>query len=101
MKIRERILKGELRTMDISKIISEIAEKLSGNKDLISGFLKDPATVIKSLTGLDIDASKIGEIVKGVKELLGGQLTDVLGNAGETVKQGKSFLDKIKGFFKK
>lgn len=87
--------------MDITKIISELAEKLNGNKDLISAFLKDPAASIKSLTGLDIDTSKITEIVNGVKEKLGGQLADVIGNAGETVKQGKSFLDKIKGLFGK
>lgn len=87
--------------MDISKIISELTEKLSGNKDLIANFLKDPAASIKKLTGLDIDASKITEIVNGVKEKLGGQISDVIGNAGDAAKQGKGILDKIKNLFKK
>lgn len=87
--------------MDVQKIIEELTGKLNGNKDLISGFLKDPAAAIKNLLGIDVDADKIAEIVKGVKSALGGQLGDVLGNAGEAVRTGKGLLDKIKGIFGK
>lgn len=80
--------------MDIQKIISEIVSKLSGKNDLIAKFTKDPAAIIKELTGLEVDAKQIQEIVKGVTARLGIEASDV-------VREGKSFLDKIKGFFGK
>ena len=80
--------------MDIQKIISDIVSKISGKNDLIAKFTKNPAATIKELTGLDVDAKQIEEIVKGVTSKLGIDAADVL-------KEGKSFLDKIKSFFGK
>ena len=80
--------------MDIQKIIKEVASKLTGNSDLVKKFTADPATIIKQLTGIEVSQDKIAEIVKGVKELLGSNLTD-------TLKDSKGILNKIKGLFKK
>ncbi len=80
--------------MDISKIISDLVGKLTGKKDLIAKFLANPADAIKELLGIDVDAADISKIVDGVKEKLGG-------DAGEAVKEGKNFIQKILGLFKK
>ncbi len=80
--------------MDIQKIISDLVAKLTGNKDLIAKFTKNPLDVVKDLLGIDLDASQLTEVVKGVT----GQLGDLTGNAA---KEAGGFLDKILGFFKK
>ncbi len=80
--------------MDIQKIISDLVAKLTGNKDLIAKFTANPLEAIKELLGIDLDPSQLGDVVKGVQ----GQLGDA---AGDAVKEGKSFLDKIKGIFGK
>ena len=78
--------------MDIQKIISDLVAKLTGNKDLISKFTSDPLSVVKDLLGIDLDASQIGEVVKGVT----GQLGDLTGDAA---KQAGGILGKIKSIF--
>ena len=75
--------------MDIQKIISDLVSKLTGNKDLISKFTSDPLSVIKDLLGIDLDPSKVSEVVKGVTSQLGG----------DTVKQAGGILGKIKSLF--
>ena len=78
--------------MDIQKIISDLVAKLTGNKDLIAKFTKDPIAAIKDLLGIDIDKNQVGEIVKGVTSQLGDLSGDVL-------KEGTGFLAKIKKLF--
>ncbi len=78
--------------MDISKIISDLVGKLTGNKDLIAKFTKDPIGAIKELLGIDIDKDQVSEIVKGVT----AQLGDL---SGDVVKEGTGFLAKLKKFF--
>ena len=80
--------------MDIQKIISDLVGKLTGNKDLIAKFTSDPLSLIKELLGIDLDASQLSEVVKGVT----GQLGDLTGNAK---KEAGGLLSKILGFFKK
>ena len=80
--------------MDIQKIISELIPKLTGNKDLIAQFTKDPLAAIKDLLGIDLDKDQLDEVVKGVTEKLGSDVGDV-------VKEGKGLLDKIKSLFGK
>ena len=80
--------------MDIQKIISELIPKLTGNKDLIAQFTKDPLAAIKDLLGIDLDKDQLDAVVKGVTEKLGGDVSDV-------VKEGKGLLDKIKSLFGK
>ena len=80
--------------MDISKIISDLVGKLTGNKDLIASFTKDPVKAVKDLLGIDIGGDQVPEIVKGVTSQLGGI-------TGDVAKEGKSFLQKILSFFGK
>ena len=80
--------------MDIQKIITDLIGKLTGNKDLIAKFTADPLSAIKDLLGIDLDPSKLGDVVKGVTSGLG----DLAGDAG---KEASGVLDKIKGIFGK
>ncbi len=80
--------------MDIQKVISDLVNKLTGNKDLIAQFTSDPLKVIKDLLGIDLDPSKISEVVKGVT----GQLGDITGDAA---KSADGVLGKIKSLFSK
>ncbi len=80
--------------MDIQKIISDVAAKLTGNNDLIAQFTKDPGAIIKKITGLDVNLDQIKEIVAGVTARLGI-------NAEDALKEGKGLLDKVKGLFGK
>ena len=80
--------------MDIQKTISDIVSKVTGNSDLIKKLTSDPAATIKELTGLDVNADQIKEIVSGVTKALSD-------NAGDAIKEGIGLLDKIKGIFGK
>jgi len=80
--------------MDIQKIISELVSKLTGKNDLIAKFTSDPGKIIKDLTGFDVSADQIKEIVAGVTKALGS-------GAGDLVKEGSGLLNKIKSFFGK
>ena len=75
--------------MDIQKIISDLVAKLTGKKDLIAKFTSDPLSVIKDLLGIDLDPSKVAEVVKGVTSQLGG----------ETVQKAGGIIGKIKSLF--
>ncbi len=80
--------------MDIQKIITDLVAKLTGNKDLIAPFTKDPVKAIKDLLGIDIGSDQVNDIVKGVTSQLG----DI---TGDVAKEGKGFLQKILSFFGK
>ena len=77
--------------MDIQKIISDLVAKLTGNKDLIASFTKDPIKAIKDLLGIDIGSDQVGEVVKGV--------TSKLGLPGDIGKEATGILGKIKSLF--
>ena len=80
--------------MDIQKIISDLVGKLTGNKDLIAKFTSNPLGIIKDLLGIDLDPSKLDDVVKGV--------TTQLGNiTGDAAKEAGGILSKITGIFKK
>lgn len=80
--------------MDIQKIISELVTKLTGKNDLIQQFTANPADIIKKLTGIDVNADQVKEIVAGVTKALGVSAEGVL-------KEGSGILNKIKSFFGK
>ena len=80
--------------MDIQKIIDELVSKVTGNSDLLKQLTADPAGMIKKLTGIEVDADQIKQIIDGVTKALGS-------NAADAVKQGSGILDKIKGVFGK
>lgn len=80
--------------MDIQKIISDIIAKVTGNNDLIQKFTSDPAAIIKQLTGFEVNADQLKDIVAGVTKALGI-------NAGDLLGEGKGLVNKIKGILGK
>ena len=80
--------------MDIQKMINDLVSKVTGNSDLFSKLTSDPAATIKELTGFDVNADQIKEIINGVTKALGE-------NAGDVLKEGKGLLDKVKNLFGK
>jgi len=80
--------------MDIQKIISDIIAKVTGNNDLIQKFTSDPAAIIKQLTGFEVNADQLKDIVAGVTKALGS-------GAGDLMKEGSGLLNKIKNLFGK
>ncbi len=80
--------------MDIQKMINDLVSKVTGNSDLFEKLTSDPAATIKELTGFDVNADQIKEIINGVTKALGE-------NAGDVLKEGKGLLDKVKNLFGK
>ena len=73
--------------MDIKEIISDVVSKISGNKDLLKKFKKNPLDIVKSLIGnIDLPDGALDTIVNAVKTQLG--------NKG-------GLLAKLKGLFSK
>lgn len=80
--------------MDIQKIISDLVAKLTGNKDLIAKFTSNPLKAIKDLLGIDLDASQLDDVVKGVTGQLGDLTGDAAGKAGSILGKIKNMLGK-------
>ena len=78
---------ADLLNLDQLKAKAEqIVKQLTGNKDLIASFMKDPTAILKQL-GINIPEEQINKVIEMVKEKLGDKTT-------------KSLLQKIKAFFK-
>lgn len=77
--------------VDIEKYVSEVVEKLSGNKSLLEGFKKDPiGTVKKLLASLNLDDDLLKTIATAVKGKI--NLDDVAGKAGGILGTLKKFI---------
>ena len=78
---------------NIEKYVSQVVEKLTGNKNLLEGFKKDPVgTVKKLLANLNLDDDLLKTIATAVKGKI--NLDDVAGKAG-------GILGMLKKLFKK
>ncbi len=53
--------------MDIKKIIEELIEKVSNDKDLLKKLDDDPAGVIEKLLGIDLPNEQVNDIIDAVK----------------------------------
>ena len=67
--------------MDVKDKIAELAEKITGDKDLMTKFKADPLGTVKALVGDKLTPEQISSIVEAIKtkvdlekasELLGG-----------------------------
>lgn len=77
---------ADLLNLDQLKQMAEnVVKQLTGNKDLISAFTKDPAALLQKL-GISVPQEQINKLIQLVKEKLG--------DAGT-----KTLLQKIKAFF--
>lgn len=75
--------------MDIKEIISDVVGKISGNKNLIKKFKKDPLGTVKSLIGtIDLPDGALNTIVDAVKAKI-------------NLKDAGNLLGKIKDLFGK
>lgn len=58
--------------VDIKEKISEITEKIKGDKTLLEKFKKNPVKVIEDLLGVDLPDEKIKLVIDGVKAKIEG-----------------------------
>ena len=70
--------------LNIKEKIDEIVKKLTGNKDLMAKFDKDPISVIEELIGIDLPGDQLGQLVEGIKakiklDKVGGMLGGLFG----------------------
>ena len=72
---------------ELKKIAEQVVGKLTGHKDLIASFTKDPMSLLNSL-GIKVPEEQIKKLIELVKEKLGDEAVT-------------SIFDKIKSFFKK
>lgn len=74
--------------MDIKKIIEELIEKVTSDKDLLKRLDDDAAAVIEELLGIDLPNDQVNSIIDAVK-------------AKVTVENITSAIDMIGDFFNK
>lgn len=79
--------------MDIQKIINDVVAKLTGNPELIKGFLADPVKTLEKTFGIDLPDDQINQVIEGVKGKIDLSKIDL--------KQATGLLGKIKSLFGK
>ena len=67
--------------MDIQKIISNVLEQLTENKDLRKAFDADPVKVLEKTFGIDLPDDQVNAVIKAVKAKL--DIDDVADVAGK------------------
>jgi len=53
--------------MDIKAKITELVDKIKGDKDLMAKFSKDPIKTVEELIGVDLPDDQIKGLVDGIK----------------------------------
>lgn len=69
--------------MDIQKIITEVLEKLTENKDLRKAFDVDPVKVLEKTFNIDLPDDQVNAVIKAIKAKL--DLDDVADVAGKVL----------------
>lgn len=78
---------------NIQELIDQVVEKLTGNKNTVAQFKKDPMGTVKKILGnIDLDNDVLEKIVEAVK----GKI-----NMDELTKNAGGILGKLKGLFGK
>lgn len=57
-------------SIDIKAKTEELAAKLQKDPSLLKGFQKDPAGILKTLTGVDLPDSQVQPLIEAVKAKL-------------------------------
>ena len=69
--------------LDIKAKIEEIVKKLTSDKELMTKFEKNPASVIEGLVGVDLPDDQVNQLVEGIKAKLKlDKVGDALGGLG-------------------
>lgn len=81
---------------NLEQLIDQVVEKLTGNKNTVAQFKKDPMGTVKKILGnIDLDNEMLEKIVTAVKGKI--NLDELAGKAGGL----KNILGKLKGLFGK
>ena len=82
--------------INLEQLIDQVVEKLTGNKNTVAQFKKDPMGTVKKILGnIDLDNEMLEKIVTAVKGKI--NLDELAGKAGGL----KNILGKLKGLFGK
>ncbi|MBQ4435365.1 MAG: hypothetical protein IJJ80_09090 [Clostridia bacterium] len=78
----------ELNLEQLKTKAESLVKSITGDKDLLASFTKDPIGTLEKKLGIDLPDEQINQLIKMIKEKLG--------DAGT-----KTLIQKILGFFKK
>ncbi|MBR2055165.1 MAG: hypothetical protein IJ968_09810, partial [Clostridia bacterium] len=88
--------KTEMADFNLEQLIDQVVEKLTGNKNAVAQFKKDPMGTVKKILGnIDLDNDVLEKIVSAVKGKI--NLDEIAGKFGGL----KNILGKLKGLFGK
>lgn len=68
---------------DIKEKIEAVVDKLTGDKDLMDQFKKDPVKALEKVLGVDLPDEAIEQVVSGVKAKL---TADKIGDVADALK---------------
>ena len=72
--------------MDIKEKISELLEKITGDKDLLTKFKSDPLGTVKALVGDKFSSDQLSAIVEGIKAKINlDSASGLLGKAEDAI----------------
>ena len=88
MKKEGFIMADELNLEQLKTKAESLVKSITGDKDLLASFTKDPIGTLEKKLGIDLPDEQINQLIKMIKEKLG--------DAGT-----KTLIQKILGFCKK
>ena len=53
--------------LNIKEKIDELVKKITGDKNLMAKFQKNPITVVEELVGVNLPDEQLGQLVDGIK----------------------------------
>lgn len=78
---------------NLEQLIDQVLEKLTGNKNAVAKFKKDPIGSVKQILGnIDLDNEVLEKIVEAVKGKI--NLDEIAGKAGGVLNALKGLLGK-------
>lgn len=89
----------ERKFMDVQAIIAQVSAALADTPEKIKDFVTDPKGAIENLTGHSVSDDDLSKIVDGVKNTVGGGLSN-LGDMLEKTPLG-GIADSLGGLFGK
>lgn len=74
--------------MDIKAKVEEIVKKLTSDKNLMTKFEKNPASVIEELIGIDLPDDQVNQLVEGIRAKIKlDKVSDALGGLSGLFKK--------------
>lgn len=74
--------------MDIKAKVEEIVKKLTSDKNLMTKFEKNPASVIEELVGIDLPDDQVNQLVEGIRAKIKlDKVSDALGGLSGLFKK--------------